>query len=144
MYYNKCSIENKIPIFLIVFGCISLLQTTFGVLKLIICDEEKDRIRASIFEGFISIFLAIWIIVGSYYTFNVYSDWLNNGKQSCTNGQSDAAAQCCDAVPMYFTFVLLVLIYIFCIPVVLLFLIIFVHFICTSEIVRKIWNNLTK
>ena len=144
VYYNKCTIENKIPIFLIVFGCISLLQTTYGVFKLIMCDKTKNKIHASIFEAFISIFLVIWIIVGSYYTFNVYSDWLNNGKQSCSNSQSDAATLCCDAVPMYFTFVLLILIHIFGIPAVFVLLIIFVILVCTSEIVTKIWNNLTK
>ena len=68
VYYNKCSIENKIPIILIVYCCVSLLQTNLGVYKLIIYNEKKIRY---VLEGLFHSFLVIWIIVGSYYTFNV-------------------------------------------------------------------------
>ena len=41
VYYNKCTIENKIPIFLICFCCVILLQTTFGVTRPI--TDAKQR-----------------------------------------------------------------------------------------------------
>ena len=97
----------------------ALLQTAFGLIKMCLCgrnidldDDEpfKEKIKAGCkCEMVISSILFLWIIVGSYLTFGVYKKWVDGGKQSCSAGGDPKL--CCDAVPMYFTFVFLILIY---------------------------------
>ena len=121
VYFDKCTIRvaNLIPIFLIVFGCVALFQTAFGIIKMCLCgrdidleDDEPCKTKIKIgfkLETVFSSLLSLWIIVGSYLTFGVYDDWIEGGKQSCSAGGDPKL--CCDAVPMYFTFVFLILVY---------------------------------
>ena len=114
IYVNKCTIQDKIPIFLIVFGCVSLLQTTFGIVKMFLCrgedeNEQRKRKGGNFCESLITTFLFIWIIVGSAYVFGNFDTWVDGGKLSCSAG--GAPNLCCDAVPMYFAFVFLLIVY---------------------------------
>ena len=116
MYFNDCDIEPKIPLFLIVFGCVALLQTTMHLFKMCLCrrkdDEQNSGARekgGNFCESILTLFLFVWIIVGSYYTFNAFNPWNNNDKMSCSSGgDSD---YCCDPPVMLFSFVVLILIY---------------------------------
>ena len=117
VYFHDCDIEPKIPLFLIVFGCVALLQTTMHLFKMCLCrrkdDEQNSGARekgGNFCESMLTLFLFVWIIVGSYYTFNAFNPWINNGRMSCSSsGDSD----CCDAPVMLFSFVVLILIYSF-------------------------------
>ena len=109
-----------IPIFLIVFGCVSLIQATFGILKLFISNEASKR--SYDYGNFFSIFLIIWIFVGSYYTFNGYSEWCNSGKKSCTDNQLKSSIRCCDASIMYAALFTLAIIYSLTLALVLIYL----------------------
>ena len=129
VYFDKCTIRvaNLIPIFLIVFGCVALFQTAFGIIKMCLCgrdidleDDEPCKTKIKIGFKLETVFpslLSLWIFVGSYFTFGVYDDWVEGGKQSCSAGGDPKL--CCDAVLMYFTFVLLISIY--CIVTILVF-----------------------
>ena len=115
IYLNDCDIERLIPIFLIVFGCVSLLQTTIHLIKMCVCRKkenqegpDKKAQGGNCCESLVTIFLFVWIIVGSYYTFRAWEDWDNAGRQSCTGGNSD---DCCAPPVMYFTFSVLIVIY---------------------------------
>ena len=114
IYLNDCDIERLIPIFLIVFGCVSLLQTTIHLIKMCVCRKkenqegpDKKAQGGNCCESLVTIFLFVWIIVGSYYTFRAWEDWDNAGRQSCTGENSD----CCAPPVMYFTFSVLIVIY---------------------------------
>ena len=106
-----------IPIFLIVFGCVGLLQITFGILRLLILRE-----RSYDYKNFFLIFLIIWTFVGSYYTFNGYSEWCNSGKKSCTDNHLKASIPCCDASIMYAALCTLAIIYSITLALVLIYL----------------------
>ena len=84
-------------------------------------DDEPCKTKIIIgfkLETLFTSLLSLWIIVGSYLTFGVYDDWVGGGKQSCSAGGDPKL--CCDAVLMYFTFVLLILIY--CTVAILVFI----------------------
>ena len=113
IYLDDCdSLESNIPIFLIVFGCVSLLQTIINIAKRL-CgtkkkdDETADDEEASAFkrcgsciESVLSLFLLAWIITGSVWVFGHYNEWMDH-KDRCNN------------TVYIFSFVILVLIYVF-------------------------------
>ena len=147
VYFDKCTIRvaNLIPIFLIVFGCVALFQTAFGIIKMCLCgrdidleDDEPCKTKIKIgfkLETVFSSLLSLWIIVGSYLTFGVYDDWVEGGKQSCSAGGDPKL--CCDAVPMYFTFVFLILVYCLLGIILLLKLCIFLLYILSIFVCAK-------
>ena len=117
VYFNRCPGRYIIPIWLIVFGCVSLLQTFINIIKRIFRkkkqrEEEEggqsnyaDR-TGSCLETLISLFLFIWIILGSYWVFGYYGLWRD---ESC----SSASSLCyCDPVPYLFSYVTLIVIYV--------------------------------
>ena len=111
IYLHDCNIQGRIPIFLIVFGCVSLLQTMLGLAKLVLCrsdeteNDDRKKKGGNFCESFLTTFLFIWIIVGSAYTFGAWPVWFQNGGQPCP-GEA-----CCAPVLMYFSFILLICIY---------------------------------
>lgn len=105
IYLYDCTLQNKIPIFLIVFGCVSLLQTCSNQRN---DDDEDNNEKFSVYyEGCMTLFLFIWIIIGSIFTFSAWNDWVDNGRQSCPAGGDN----CCSPVLMYFTFSTLLVTY---------------------------------
>ena len=110
VYLYDCTLQDKIPIFLIVFGCVNLLQTCCNQRN----DDDEDnnekfRSKGSVYcyEGCVTLFLFIWIIIGSIFTFSAWNNWVDNGRQSCSAGGDN----CCSPVLMYFTFSTLLVTY---------------------------------
>ena len=113
VYLNRCQGQRIIPIWLIVFGCVSLLQTAINIIKRIFRknkqrEEEEggqsnyaDR-TGSCLETLISLFLLIWIILGSYWVFGYYGRWTVCGSTTCY----------CHPVPYLFSYVTLIVIYV--------------------------------
>ena len=111
VYFNRCPGQYIIPIWLIVFGCVSLLQTFINIIKRIFRknkqrEEEEggqsnyaDR-TGSCLETLIAFFLFIWIILGSYWVFGYYGRWTVCG------------SVCCNPVPYLFSYVTLIVIYV--------------------------------
>ena len=118
VYYHDCDIQPRIPLFLIVFGCVGLLQTTLHFLKMCFCRRKEDEQNSSqtgekggnFCESLITFFLFVWIIVGSYYTFSAFDSWNDNGQMSCSSGGDED--YCCDPPVMLFSFITLILIYV--------------------------------
>lgn len=116
VYFNRCQGQRIIPIWLIVFGCVSLLQTFINIIKRIFRknkqrEEEEggqsnyaDR-TGSCLETLISVFLFIWIILGSYWVFGYYDWW-----RLCNVTQDPSCY--CHPVPYLFSYVTLVVIYV--------------------------------
>lgn len=119
IYINDCVGGNRIPIWLIVFGVVSLLQTFTNVGKR--CaqhaakrsgngDDNSSRSQTvsrsgSSFESLLSGFLLVWIIVGSVWVFGIYDDYqLDRLDLSQCPG-------CCHPVPYLFSFSILLMIY---------------------------------
>jgi hypothetical protein len=114
IYIDDCDNSNRIPIWLVVFGCVSLAQTFVNICKR--CTQQiakssrdhgdDDSSANSISRGggcvesFLSGFLFVWIIVGSVWVFSLYDEYRNN---SCAN--------CCHPVPYLFSFIVLLVIY---------------------------------
>ena len=128
VYINRCQGQPIIPIWLIVFGCVGVLQTAINIIKRFFKnnnngDEERNYVYTSwnCFETCLSFFLLIWIILGSYWVFGYYDLW-----QLC-NAAPDPSCSC-HPVPYWFSYVTLVVIYvtscIFCFTFCFAFLVI--------------------
>ena len=116
IYIDQCN-NNRIPIWLIVFGCVSLAQTFVNLCKR--CTQQiakssrdhgdDDSSANSIsrgggcIESFLSGFLFVWIIVGSVWVFSRYDEYKRLGIDGCPN--------CCHPVPYLFSFIVLLVIY---------------------------------
>ena len=117
VYLNDCPRRHIIPVWLIVFGCVGLLQTFINIAKRFFRKkkkrEEEDesyqsnyaKRTGSCFETFLIVFLFVWIILGSYWVFGYYYVWRG---EECT---SSVPNSCCHRVPYLFSYVMLVVIY---------------------------------
>lgn len=119
---DDCEGQRNIPIWLIVFGVFSLVSTLINVTKRIfkMCrrkmsgdteeDEDTDygKKTGSCLESLISLFLFVWIIIGSVWVFGFYDEYRD---RDCANNTN--ADNCCHPVPYLFSFVTLVVIYVF-------------------------------
>ncbi len=119
VYFNDCPGRSRIPIWLIVFGGFSIVQTFINVIKRCckLCrkqegDSDSDdggsnygNRGGSCFETLVSIFLFVWIIVGSVWIFGFYPEY-----RECTN-EPALSNECCHSVPYLFSFVTLIVIY---------------------------------
>ena len=103
LYFYDCQISRLVPIFLIVFGCVSLVQTAIHIFRMI-CGHRKDERSERANQGsnccetLITVFLIVWIIVGSYWVFSLWSSWDQNPSN-------------CHPVLVYFSFITLLVIY---------------------------------
>jgi hypothetical protein len=114
VYVHDCEDRKTIPIWLIVFGCVSLVQTVIDLFKRVFKkkreDEEegpnRDRYAnrsGNCLESFLSFFLFVWIIIGSAWVFGYYTTF-----KDCRNLPNEP---CCHPVPYLFSFVTLIVIY---------------------------------
>ena len=119
IYIDDCSVSsnNRIPIWLVVFGCVSLAQTFVNICKR--CaqhiakssrdsgDDESSANSISrsggCIESILSGFLFVWIIVGSVWVFSIYDDFRLD--RSCLT------INCCHPVPYLFSFIVLLVMY---------------------------------
>ena len=123
LYLGECGLEDKIPIFLIVFGCFSIVQTVIDVLKRAFSkkksrDEERSSSKSagnrggSCLECLISTFLFVWIILGSVWVFGNYGDFNGNRDMCPDANEGYAYVNCCQPVLYLFSFIMLVVIYV--------------------------------
>ena len=113
---HQCPLNTNIPIYLIVFGCVSIVQVIVANLQSCIknvCGSEKnDTGIGAIFGCFnclLIIFLIVWFFIGSYWIFSAWITWTNptcNRSQDVTHSDPVALACSCNSVLMYFAFVL--------------------------------------
>ena len=115
VYLHDCTVQDKIPVFLIVFGCVSLFQTCCGICRVAFCrkndDEAENRNRCDKSIGccvtLITVFLFVWFIIGNVWVFSAWNKWVANDRPSCSAGGND----CCNPTLMYFSFSLLLILY---------------------------------
>ncbi|RNA29176.1 hypothetical protein BpHYR1_037518 [Brachionus plicatilis] len=76
---EKCSIQSKIPLWLIVMGVGGVVSASLKFLgSMITCiKSRKDRKYSepkilSCFNGILSLFLFIWFILGNYWVYSIY------------------------------------------------------------------------
>ena len=122
VYLDDCPAANtsagggRIPIWLIVFGCVSVVQTIIGSVKRC-CKRKKDSDDDSQsrnyaerggngFESLISLFLFVWIIVGSVWVFSFY------GRFNDCRDNFSGDPFCCHPVPYLFSFSVLIVVYV--------------------------------
>ena len=100
--------NKNIPIWLIVFGCVSLVQTALHTCcRCIKRASDDDEDAAKFISGchccteiLFSAFLFVWIIVGSVWVFGAY-DKFQQG--DCDN--------CCNSVPYLISYNTLIMVY---------------------------------
>ncbi|XP_019863073.1 PREDICTED: uncharacterized protein LOC109591914 [Amphimedon queenslandica] len=110
VYANDCSLNPLIPIFLIVFGCFSVIQTCCGMSKMICCRENEDESDTNrlcrktnfCFQGLIVIFLFAWFIAGNVFVFGSWGDWDDSDKYG---------DYYCNPVLMYFSLITIIVMY---------------------------------
>lgn len=114
VYLDDCPGRHNIPVWLIVFGCVSLLQTVINIAKRFFHKKKKTEEEGyqsnyanrtgSCIESLVFIFLFVWIILGSYWVFGYYYVW----RDECNS----APNRCCHPVPYLFSYITLVVIYV--------------------------------
>ena len=121
VYLTRCEFINdqsntNVPIWLIVYGGIGLLQTVVRICKqccLCLCkssqDDEEENTMSTLIshcgcccDSFFIVFQFIWLLVGSVWVFGAYGNYQQLG---------DQCVDCCHTVPYLFSFVILILIY---------------------------------
>lgn len=121
VHINDCPGQYRIPIWLVVFGAVSLVHTLISVFKF--CakivtkkTEEEGETRNQNYasrsgttcESLLSFFLFIWTIVGSFWVFNYYVyTWSRHG---CSNNYDDTVCQC-HPVVFLFSYITLIVMY---------------------------------
>lgn len=91
---HNCRINRLIPVWMIVYGVVSLAMTGVSVVKQCICRQKKEeqeegqrqnkgRQSSNCLEGMLVTFLVIWVFIGSSWVFGNYSEWQAAGSQSC-------------------------------------------------------------
>ena len=116
-YLKDCHVQQNIPIYLIVIGCVRIALTT---IRICCCRKKVNqedpitnagpniKVVTIIWKFLDTVVLLAKIIVGSYYTFTGWEDWTNAGRPSCSN---DSDVDCCAPQVIYFAFVIQVLLY---------------------------------
>lgn len=118
-YVHQCPLNTNIPIYLIVFGCVSIVQafTTnlqscldaiFGFSN----DESRGQgfgICFGCFNCLITVFSLVWFIIGSYWIFSAWIVWTEVANRC--HYTSNGPPHCCNPVLMYFAFVFQLLMY---------------------------------
>eukprot|EP00731_Ephydatia_muelleri_P030764 Em0022g278a len=132
VYLGQCGMQPKIPIFLIVLGAVGLLNTIINLAK-----QSSKRVATRLegaeggqsatrggncAEGFIGVFLFVWIIVGSVWVFGNWSEFNHfRGNAFCAshydfNNQTRSAVtnyiSCCHPTVYLYSFVVLVVTYV--------------------------------
>ena len=121
VYIHDCPGQFYIPIWLVVFGSVSLLHTLISVCKFCAklaakkTDEEGENRNQNYAsrggtscESLLSLFLFIWTIVGSFWVFNYYIYvWQPN---DCTNDPSNVLCTC-HPVAFMFSYITLIVMY---------------------------------
>ena len=124
VYLPQCEFINgssntTIPIWLIIFGAASLLETMVNVCMTLWCcksihaaesssDDDDDNASKCISRcgccigSFFIAFLIVWVAVGTFWVFSVFDDYQLLGS---------LCEKCCHPVPYVFSFVVLILIY---------------------------------
>lgn len=117
VYLNRCEVNRLIPIWLIVFGVLSLIQTMINVAKRCCSCKKNDdeesgqdygRRSGSCFESLLTTFLFVWIIIGSVWVFRLFDSFKTNNCIDFSELNSDV---CCHPVPYLFSFVTLIVMY---------------------------------
>ncbi|XP_019858105.1 PREDICTED: uncharacterized protein LOC100634411 isoform X2 [Amphimedon queenslandica] len=111
VYTNDCSLNDLLPIFLIVFGCFSVVEICCAI-SIVTCyhENEDESIAKKLywktsfcFQRLIVIFLFNWFIVNNIFVFNSWGYW--------DNSDSCGEYKCCNPVLMYFSLVTIIIIY---------------------------------
>ncbi|KAF4522563.1 hypothetical protein B566_EDAN012854 [Ephemera danica] len=75
LYFNECPQENKIPLYLVVGGSITLLNNLLGNFRMQQNDDANHvsvTTRRSPLKAFITTFMFIWFILGSIWVYKEY------------------------------------------------------------------------
>ncbi len=113
LYKEQCPGQHLIPIWMIVFGSTALLQMMLNIFRMIIScscgkngeNESKEKSgnccgrSGYCLESIVTVFMFIWVIVGSVWVFGYYNTY-----KSCTEN-------CCAPLPYMFSFVILIIMY---------------------------------
>ena len=111
VYLNDCPGESKIPIWLVVFGFVCLLQTLIRCIKRCCCCTGRDNTEDSkisywignSLEVLLIMTLGAWTLAGSAW---VFGNFYVLGDPRCTVRR--AVDLCCHLVPYYCAFSLII------------------------------------
>ena len=132
LHLDDCDLDDRIPVWMIVFGSVSVIYTVVNVLKSICCSPKEDTKRETtynymytqdaskctsikkalnkftrIIESLFNIFLFIWLIIGSVWVLGKYSDWDDAGRPNC-NGLPSDSDKCCHEGMFLFAFIFII------------------------------------
>ena len=102
IYLHDCSVQNKIPILLIVIVCVD--SVLFLTRILCSCIQGDNKAPSELLNYIVSVLKIILhffgIIPATAYVITAWQTW-HPQQISCSYNSSDP--NCCDPVPMYFT-----------------------------------------
>ena len=116
---HNCRINRLIPIWMIVYGVVSVTMTVVSVVKQCLCRQKKKeegeeegqgqnkgRQGSNCLEGLLVTFLLVWVFVGSGWVFPFYNQWQDSGAQSCLVNANitTISSNCCEPRTFLFAF----------------------------------------
>ena len=129
LHLNDCDLDDRIPIWMIVFGSVSVAYTLVNIFKSICCRIKEDKKTTEythsylyqkdnsqskalnsftrIIETLFKLFLLIWLIIGSVWVLGKYDDWNSAHRPNC-NGLPDDSDKCCHEGMFLFAFIFII------------------------------------
>lgn len=125
VHLDDCNLNDKIPIWMVVYGSVSLAFTLISIFKSIFCPNKKRQERessvtenkpspinscANSIEGLFQFFLFVWLIIGSVWVLGNYKDWNDADRPTCDGLKSGDANydNCCHKGMFLFAFIFII------------------------------------
>ena len=132
LHLDDCDLDDRIPIWMVVFGSVSVAYTLVNILKSTFCSPKEETKKeptysylyvqdysrcasikralnkfTRIIETLFNLFLFVWLIIGSVWVLSKYSDWNDAGRPNC-NGLPDDSDKCCHEGMFLFAFIFII------------------------------------
>ena len=124
VHLDDCDLDDRIPIWMVVHGSVSVAYVLASIFKLICCPNRKREgiegtdsenkpspmnSRVRFIENSLDLIQFVWLIVGSVWVLGKYDDWDDAGRPDC-DGSSNNSDKCCNEGMFLFAFIYIIII----------------------------------
>ena len=125
VHLDDCDLDDRIPIWMVVHGSLSVAYVLVSIFKLICCSNQKREgiegtdsenkpsamnSRVRFIENSLDLIQFVWLIVGSVWVLGKYDDWDDAGRPDC-DGLPGDIDKCCNEGMFLFAFIYIIIIW---------------------------------